>query len=37
MGYAKKGLLGLGAEKAATIRDHSTPCEELWKRVQCAG
>ena len=33
--YASKGkLLGLGAEKAATLREHPTPCAELWKRMQ---
>lgn len=33
--YASKGkLLGLGAEKAATLHGHPTPCAELWKRMQ---
>ncbi len=30
--YARKGLLGLGAEKAAAIAEHPTPCAELWRR-----
>jgi hypothetical protein len=30
--YAKDGLLGVGAEKVKDLRDHPTPCEELWKR-----
>lgn len=34
--HARKGLLGLGAEKAASIAEHPTPCEELWKRKQTA-
>jgi len=37
MDYARKGLLGLGAEKAAAIKGHPTPCEELWQRIQRAG
>jgi hypothetical protein len=32
--YAKDGVLGVGAEKAKDLRDHPTPCEELWKRKQ---
>ena len=32
LNYARKGRLGLGAEKAADITDHPTPCEELWRR-----
>ena len=30
--YARKGLLGLGAEKAAAIAEHPAPCAELWRR-----
>ncbi len=30
--YAKEGILGLGAEKAISVRDNPTPCAELWKR-----
>lgn len=30
--YAKEGVLGLGAEKASSVRDNPNPCEELWKR-----
>ena len=30
--YAKYGVLGIGAEKVKDLRDHSSPCEELWKR-----
>jgi hypothetical protein len=32
--YAKDGVFGVGAEKANALRDHPTPCEELWKRKQ---
>ena len=32
MDYAKAGKWGMGDEKVAAIRDHPTPCEELWKR-----
>jgi hypothetical protein len=32
--YARKGRLGLGAEKAADMAGHPAPCEELWKRKQ---
>jgi hypothetical protein len=32
MDYAAEGKWGFGAEKVPDIRDHSTPCEELWKR-----
>jgi len=32
MDYAVQGKWGFGAEKIADIRDHPTPCEELWKR-----
>lgn len=32
--YAKEGILGLGAEKASSVRDNLTPCAELWKRKQ---
>ncbi len=31
--HARDGLLGLGGEKAAAIRDHPTPCEELFRRL----
>ncbi|MDG4554307.1 MAG: hypothetical protein P9E24_08670 [Candidatus Competibacter sp.] len=30
--YAKNGLMGLEAEKAADIAGHPTPCAELWRR-----
>jgi hypothetical protein len=32
--YAKNGLLGFGSEKVKDLRDHPTPCEELWRRKQ---
>ena len=32
MDYAEQGKWGFGAEKVSDIRDHPTPCEELWKR-----
>jgi hypothetical protein len=32
MDYAAEGKWGFGAEKVPDIRDHPTPCEELWKR-----
>ncbi|AGX88545.1 hypothetical protein [Candidatus Symbiobacter mobilis] len=32
MDYAKEGQWGFGAEKASAIRNHPTPCEELWNR-----
>lgn len=32
MDYAVEGRWGFGAEKVSDIRDHPTPCEELWKR-----
>lgn len=33
--YASEGkLLGLGAEKAAALYNHPTPCAELWKRMK---
>lgn len=32
MDYAAEGKWGFGAEKVPYIRDHPTPCEELWKR-----
>jgi hypothetical protein len=32
MDYADEGKWGFGAEKVHDIRDHPTPCEELWKR-----
>lgn len=32
--YAKNGMLGIGAEKVKDLRDHPTPCEELWMRKQ---
>jgi hypothetical protein len=32
--YASEGrLMGLGAEKAAVLYNHPTPCAELWKRM----
>ncbi len=34
--YSKDGVLGIGAEKAKDLREHPTPCEELWKRKQKA-
>lgn len=37
-GYASEGrLFGLGAEKAAALHQHPTPCAELWKRMLAAG
>jgi hypothetical protein len=30
--YAKDGVMGVGAETVKDLRDHPTPCEELWKR-----
>lgn len=36
MDYAAEGKWGIGAEKVPAIRDHPTPCEELWKRKQHA-
>jgi hypothetical protein len=30
--YAGEGKWGFGSEKATDIRDHPSPCEELWKR-----
>lgn len=30
--YAHPGVLGIGAEKALEIREHPSPCEELWRR-----
>lgn len=35
--YARNGVLGFGAEKVKDLRDHPTPCEELWRRKQRAG
>ena len=32
MDYAAEGKWGFGAEKVSEIRDHPSPCEELWKR-----
>lgn len=32
MDYAKVGKWGIGDEKVAAIREHPTPCAELWKR-----
>lgn len=32
MDYASEGKWGFGGEKVSDIRDHPTPCEELWKR-----
>ncbi len=32
MDFAIEGKWGFGGEKATDIRDHPTPCEELWKR-----
>jgi hypothetical protein len=32
MDYASDGKWGFGGEKVSEIRDHPTPCEELWKR-----
>lgn len=32
MDYAEEGKWGFGAEKASDIRDHPTPCKELWMR-----
>jgi hypothetical protein len=32
MDYAAEGKWGFGAEKVSDIRDHPSPCEELWKR-----
>ncbi|EXI68860.1 MAG: hypothetical protein AW08_00682 [Candidatus Accumulibacter adjunctus] len=37
MDYASVGKWGLGGEKVPDIREHPTPCEELWKRKQKAG
>ena len=34
MDYAREAILGFGAEKAVDIRDHPTPCTELWRRRQ---
>lgn len=34
MDYAAEGKWGFGGEKVSAIRDHSAPCEELWKRKQ---
>ncbi len=31
--YAAEGRFGIGAEKAAALRDHPTPCAELWRRM----
>jgi len=31
--YAKTGFLGIREESAVSLRDHPTPCEELWKRI----
>ena len=28
----RRGNGGFGVEKVFNIRDHPTPCEELWKR-----
>jgi len=32
MDYAAQGRFGIGSEKAAALRDHPTPCAELWRR-----
>jgi len=32
MDYAAESKWGFGAEKVSNIRDHPSPCEELWKR-----
>ncbi len=37
MDYASDGKWGFGGEKVSEIRDHPTPCEELWERKQKAG
>lgn len=34
MDYAAEGKWGFGGEKVSDIRDHPTPCEELWCRKQ---
>ena len=34
MDYAAEGKWGFGAEKVSDIRDHPSPCQELWKRKQ---
>ena len=35
--HADEGRFGIGAEKAAALRDHPTPCAELWRRKGAAG
>ncbi|WP_295443096.1 hypothetical protein [uncultured Thiodictyon sp.] len=32
MDYAQAGHFGIGGEKATVLRDHPTPCAELWRR-----